>query len=316
MKPDRCLLCHSVQVRRLETQPAAGLIQEWQTAFQIDIRAELRSREWIELYECAQCALRFFDPELTGSAALYAKLQMFDWYYMAHKWEHTAALRVMRPGCKVLEVGCGRGDFVQTLTARGCDATGIELNDTAVAEGRRLHRNIQATRLEAVAASQPGQFDVVCAFQVLEHVPDPARFIADCLQLLKPAGCLALSVPNSAGFYRLAPHDLLNTPPHHLTRWSPQVLAGLPRLFPVKLQCLQQEPLAAYHLAWYANLQLDRLPDLRYVTPAIRQLTRRVIVPLVRVTRAYRFLEGHSLLACYQNQPTAGRPTATGNPGQ
>jgi len=95
----------------------------------------------------------------------------------------------------VLEIGCGRGLTGELLQRRlGCRVTGVELNpEVAKDAGRRLHAvrqgDVQTLDIE-------GQFDVVLALELFEHLTDNERFLARARELLRPGGRLVLSVPN------------------------------------------------------------------------------------------------------------------------
>jgi SAM-dependent methyltransferase len=55
--------------------------------------------------------------------------------------------------------------------------------------------------------------------QVLEHVPDPVKFIRQCIRLLRPAGVIAIAVPSREGILSWDPYLPENWPPHHISRW-------------------------------------------------------------------------------------------------
>ena len=64
-------------------------------------------------------------------------------------------------------------------------------------------------------------------FQVVEHVPDPRRFLSEARTLVAPGGFLIVSVPNRDGIFRLLPYDPANMPPHHVSRWRQRDLERL-----------------------------------------------------------------------------------------
>lgn len=126
----------------------------------------------------------------------------------------------------MLEIGCGQGGFAVRL-ARRYRYIGIE-PDTA-------SWRIARTRLEGLGEVRNGdlsvvgadeQFDLVCAFEVLEHIPDDRAALAGWLQHVRPGGWLLLSAP--AWPDRFAAWDEMVA---HQRRYDPrelaQVLAGL-----------------------------------------------------------------------------------------
>lgn len=253
-----CILCRSEDIQIVGILSARQLIADWKKVFDIDIVSELKGYTHIQRYRCKDCGLEFFPPELAGSTQLYTKLQKFDWYYISYKWEHDTALQYIPQGARVLEVGCGQGAFVERLIwEKNCSALGIELNEDAVKTAQKKGLPVKAICLEDLCSDQIGTFDVVCHFQVLEHVPNPGVFLTNCIALLKPGGRLLIGVPNNDSFIRLDENALLNQPPHHLSRWNEQVFRKLTWLYDVDLMGVKFEPLAPYHLGWFIRVQLD-----------------------------------------------------------
>ncbi|HCJ51776.1 MAG TPA: bifunctional 3-demethylubiquinol 3-O-methyltransferase/2-polyprenyl-6-hydroxyphenol methylase [Gallionella sp.] len=105
-------------------------------------------------------------------------------------------------GKTVLDVGCGGGILSESMAGLKANVTGIDLSDKAlqVAKLHLLESGKQVAyrkiAVEAMAAEQPGQFDVVTCMEMLEHVPDPASVIAACAKLVKPDGWVFFSTLN------------------------------------------------------------------------------------------------------------------------
>ncbi|WP_395764662.1 bifunctional 2-polyprenyl-6-hydroxyphenol methylase/3-demethylubiquinol 3-O-methyltransferase UbiG [Stutzerimonas balearica] len=110
--------------------------------------------------------------------------------------------RATLAGKKVLDVGCGGGILSESMARRGAQVTGIDMGEAPLSVAR-LHQleseldiDYRQITAEALAAEQPGQYDVVTCLEMLEHVPDPASVIRACHALVKPGGQVFFSTIN------------------------------------------------------------------------------------------------------------------------
>ena len=106
-------------------------------------------------------------------------------------------------GSRVLDVGCGGGILADAMAREGASVLGIDLATKAlkVAQLHALEAQTQGVEYreisaEALAAEQPGTFDVVTCMEMLEHVPDPAAVVKACATLVKPGGYVFFSTIN------------------------------------------------------------------------------------------------------------------------
>lgn len=294
-----CLLCNSDQIRLLDTLAPRKLVAAWQERFRIDVSRELNGLAAIELYECAQCHLQFFYPAAAGSSAVYQELESLDWYYLTGKWEHDVALEDIPADADVLEIGCGRGEFIERLGLKTAGRVrGIELNKNAVAAAQAKGLPVSETDLHEIAGDAKEEFDVVCCFQVLEHIAQPFEFLQLCTQLLKPGGRLIVSVPNREGFLRLARNELLDQPPHHVSRWSKAVFEWIRSSLKLGIERVREEPLADYHADWYMDLQFGRFVYVPGVTGLYYRFCRSIALPLIKALRVHKLIRGHTLYTC------------------
>ena len=128
-------------------------------------------------------------------------------------------------GMSVLEVGAGRGAFARYV--RTCRYTGLDRSTHAREMAERQGITIHTTSIEAWAEDHREAYDVVCHFQVLEHVSHPGAFLKACARSLKPGGMLLVSVPSEDSYLSMACNAALNMPPHHITRWLDQALVSV-----------------------------------------------------------------------------------------
>ena len=95
-----------------------------------------------------------------------------------------------------LEIGCGVGEFLDTLSRSGWSVVGLEPNPSAVESGRKTFGlDIRHGTLRP-GLFEPAQFECVLLRQVLEHVPRPSELLTEIRRILRPGGLLFVSTPN------------------------------------------------------------------------------------------------------------------------
>lgn len=109
-------------------------------------------------------------------------------------------------GKRALDVGCGAGLLTEPLARLGAEVTGVDAAEENVAVARAHAAGSGLTidyRQGELAALELGQFDLVSAMEVLEHVADKPAFLAGLARHLAPGGLLVLSTPNRTARSRL-----------------------------------------------------------------------------------------------------------------
>jgi SAM-dependent methyltransferase len=99
----------------------------------------------------------------------------------------------------VLDVGCGRAEYLRLVISHAPNALGIETAADKLADCFALHPELNAKVLAVSAESMPfptGHFDVVIVNEVLEHIPDQDAALREIYRVLKPGGKFLLFCPN------------------------------------------------------------------------------------------------------------------------
>ncbi|MDB9454096.1 class I SAM-dependent methyltransferase [Dolichospermum circinale] len=308
-----CPLSKSTKLNLIEEVTTKDLNKQYQKMLGSDISKEFGQTEKIGLYHCLDSDLRFFYPTITASESFYEKLQKFDWYYLDEKEEYNYASQYIKSSHSVLEIGCGKGAFREKMPVKTM-YVGLEFSQKATELGQQKKITILNQSIQQHSVDFPETHDIVCAFQVLEHIGDLDSFIQASLKCLKPGGLLIYSVPSADSFVSLAKNNILNMPPHHVTWWSDQSLEYIGKKYNLKVIELHHEKLSDIHKTWYAStlasislyelLKISRgnlLIDQRFFPKILNKLANLIGRILALGLKDYRVLPcGHSVTSVYQ----------------
>jgi ubiquinone/menaquinone biosynthesis C-methylase UbiE len=111
--------------------------------------------------------------------------------------DFLARTNLLKPGDRILEIGCGIGTVVAELVRQGYDAMGTDISQVAVEYGRAKYGNV---RLEVQPAEElpyaDGTFGVVLSFDLFEHIARIDRHVGEVQRVLKPGGHYLFETPN------------------------------------------------------------------------------------------------------------------------
>ena len=179
-------------------------------------------------FSCPECEVVFANPYQHPGPQWYSQFASADSYEGLGMWRFDWFFSLaFKPGGRLLDVGCGTGNFLLRARDKGYQVEGVDLNPGAVAAARARGLQVHQESLEDFDRKcPPGTFDIVTMFDVIEHFDNPAEMVAIAQRLLKPGGGFIVTTPNG---YRPTPfgRDDFDCPPHHLSRWTPEALEKL-----------------------------------------------------------------------------------------
>ncbi len=211
----------------------------------VDIKRLVSEVDEFTLFE-DEDGLRTWMPMVAGDAEFYASLAASNpWYYAKEKKEFDYASRWLCSNDSTLEIGCGEGFFAQVYKIQ--NYIGLELNGRAASKGREAGLCIQQDSFRDFAEKFPGSQRRLFSFHLLEHFADPREFLASARTVLKPNGLMITAVPAEDSFGGVLRHDVLNCPPHHVTRWTDRSLKSVPEKFGFRLEELYHIPVEPMH---------------------------------------------------------------------
>jgi 2-polyprenyl-3-methyl-5-hydroxy-6-metoxy-1,4-benzoquinol methylase len=218
---------------------------------------------------------------------------------------HYRHLRGPRPGAdRLLDLGCGAGEFLQRAQSLGWRVEGVDLDPKAVAVARGLGLNVSVGSVDSYAGTR-NAFDVVTCCHVIEHVYDPRELLAAIHRILKPGGQLWIETPNlgSAGHELFgsawrgleAPRHLAIFDHHALVKMVRDAGFAITRSTPWNIQHIRYMFMASEAIAAGGdpnNAPRSVLPNWRQLRGLVREalrVERREFVSL----RAMKSLQGN-----------------------
>jgi SAM-dependent methyltransferase len=165
-----------------------------------------------------------------------AELDERHWWYRARREIIADLIRreaKLPENAQILEIGCGTGHNLPMLSGFG-HVEGLELDDEARAlSEKRLGRKVMSSPLPELAGVPDKHYDLIGAFDVIEHIDDDEAALASIATKLKPGGRFIMTVP--AHQWMWTAHDVAN---HHKRRYSKRALKQLIERSPLKLERL------------------------------------------------------------------------------
>lgn len=150
-----------------------------------------------------------------------------------------------RPGGRLLDVGCGRGDYLLSMRAKGWDVTGIDMSPVAVKQAGR--RGLPVYRGRLIDLELPAEsFDVVTFCDSFEHHPDPRETLLEAARVLRSGGELLIVFPNFSSPWRrvFGRYWADIAAPRHLYHYTRQTLSRLVESCGFEVEYFHSQPSA------------------------------------------------------------------------
>lgn len=217
-------------------------------------------------------------------AALYSefgRLEDVHWWFTARRAIVREALSRRLPARhprRILDVGCGTGGMLRMLREFGT-VEGMDASDEALSFARaRAGPDVPLHRGELPGGLPPARrYDLITAFDVIEHIPDAVRALEALRAALAPGGTLVCTVPAYAFLW--SKHDELN---HHCRRYTRRLLsehlgrAGFEVRWASYFNTLLFPPIALARLAQRALGRDEAGSDLAEAPPLTNRLLQTV----------------------------------------
>ncbi len=182
-------------------------------ACQSPTRSPFKQVKGLSLQRCRACTLVYSDPQPRERVAT---KYLTEYDLAEHFGPLAARKRVLyerrldhlgdprRGAERLCDVGCGDGQFLNLARERGWDTAGVELNPPAARRAAEGGATIFEGALEETTDLPWETFDLVTAWDSLEHTPTPADFMSACARLVRPGGRLALTTLNLRSLVAMA----------------------------------------------------------------------------------------------------------------
>lgn len=186
-----------------------------------------QGKQFFNLVKCKNCDLVYLNPrpqsqELKKYYDRYYSDKVINldskkekYFFLKHC--HVKRLKKYKDKGRILDIGCGKGDFLAKINNTGWEVVGTELHPEA-ARYARENNKLEVHELDLKKINFPSKtFDIVRLHHVIEHLPSPLKTLKSIHNILKDDGLLILACPNFTSFPEIlfaGKWDALDVPRH------------------------------------------------------------------------------------------------------
>jgi SAM-dependent methyltransferase len=203
-------------------------------------------KDWFRFVRCRRCEMVYLNPRFTDEATYQFYNSDANAIYNESKFEDASGSRAFdyaaneedldfldrRRGGKrgrVLEIGSAKGNFLERAKARGYEVYGLELNKKNWEDSRSRLGDTMLNVDLLQAGFPPAYFDVIYLRDLIQHIPDPKKLLAECFRVAVPGATIFIGTHNVDGLIERAVKGRYTTffgfmEPNH---FSPKTLGRL-----------------------------------------------------------------------------------------
>ena len=240
----------------------------------LEVQDHFLSKEHFLIQQCISCDFRFLNPRPAKTeigryyqsdeyishgvekSDLMSRVYKLARFFSIHN-KYKIVKKYIQSG-KILDIGCGTGEFLAYCRKRGFEVSGIEPNEKARIYAQSEHNISVADQLKVLGA-KPSSFKSITMWHVLEHVHELDETLEMIIKLLTQDGVLIVAVPNSnswdASTYKSywAAYDV----PRHLYHFTEATFQGLAARKGFEVLGIIPQKLDAYYVSMLSEKYLS-----------------------------------------------------------
>lgn len=203
-----CKSCNIVEIYEVSSEEISNQVDANKKEIKKEIEKIWKNNR-CTFVKCKKCSFSFAHPFNGGSEQFYRKL--YSTNYPKNRWEYNLTLKKISDKDVCLEIGSGRGVFINQLKKKG-NIKGIY--SVEISNSKADYKSIKDI-------SNEKKFSVICMFQVLEHLDNFKEVFNKINKISFANSKMFISVPHEEGveFFRTN-IGFGDNPPIHVSRWN------------------------------------------------------------------------------------------------